>query len=295
MRTAGLLAVFSLVMAGFVPSFGFGEDELTDLAEGHWAAIAASDLAALVEDYAPEASFLAWGIEDRGALGVREAAAFWDSFAEGFGGYQLEKIHVLPQVNTVVSRLSFSQAAGALEAISALKFDEAGKIVAEDFVVLGAGFFPDGTVEDGEYPNRISDKSTGMELHFLVGPVLLYVGLEAPGTGWLAVGFDAQLGMAGANIVIAAVSGGELVIEDHYGSSRTSHRKDEINHVLFAAGREDPAGAKVEFAIPLESGDPQDRPLAKGGTYRVILAYQKSSDSFRTRHTRRATLELVLE
>lgn len=90
---------------------------------------------------------------------------------------------------------------------------------------------------------------------------MLLVGLSSSGQGWLAVGFDPVRRMQGANVVIAAVSEEWLAIEDHYGASPISHRQDLQDHVLLAAGTESEAGTQLEFIIPLDSGDPQDRPL----------------------------------
>ena len=123
----------------------------------------------------------------------------------------------------------------------------------------------------------------------------LYVGLVSPGTGWAAVGFSLTHGMKGADIIIGAVTEEGLVIEDHYGSSPTSHRQDESSRITRAEGKEVEGKTTIEFAIPLASPDPNDVALTPGSEITVILAYQASSDSLTARHTKRSALTITLD
>ena len=152
----------------------------------------------------------------------------------------------------------------------------------------------DGAIEPLEYASTMEDPETRMSVHWQHDGTILYVGLVAPGTGWLSIGFEPERMMQGANIIIAAIDGGELVIEDHYGNAPTSHRADDIDHVLQAAGREIDGRSVLEFAIPLDSGDDQDKPLAPGTEITIILAYHLDNDRLTSRHTARSTASLVL-
>jgi len=163
-----------------------------------------------------------------------------------------------------------------------------------DFVDIRWAPYLDGTIEDGEYASETIDAATAMSVFWQHDGILLYVGLEAPGTGWLSIGFGPERRMQGANILIAAIADGTLTIEDHYGHTQTSHRTDEVDHVIQAAGSEADGRSIVEFAIPLDSGDGEDAALAPGDEVAIILAYHGSNDSLIARHTKRSTSSIVL-
>lgn len=103
------------------------------------------------------------------------------------------------------------------------------------------------------------------------------VEVEAPTTGWVAVGFDPERGMQGANFVIGYVAGGEATVEDHYGNGMTSHSSDESlggrRDVTEVTGTESDGSTTIGFRLPLDSGDEYDKPLESGGEYTVLLAY----------------------
>ena len=147
----------------------------------------------------------------------------------------------------------------------------------------------DGIVNETEYTSWIVDSQTGMTVYSHVLDELLYIGLSAPGTGWLSIGFDPEVRMRGANIIIAAIEEGGLTIEDHYGNSPTSHRRDAADHIIQAAGAETADMSIVEFVIPLDSGDDEDKALIAGSEVTILLAYHRTDDRLTVRHTQRST------
>jgi len=153
----------------------------------------------------------------------------------------------------------------------------------------------DGSIGESEYRNEMLDSETGMTVAWQNDAETLYVGLIAPGTGWLSIGFGPERMMEGANIIIAAVSDGELTIEDHYGNAPTSHRVDSVDHIIQAAGMESDGQTMLEFAIPLASGDDQDNDLVVGELVTIILGYHASNDSLTARHSGRSTASLQLD
>jgi len=86
-----------------------------------------------------------------------------------------------------------------------------------------------------------------------------------------------------------------LTIEDHYGHTQTSHRRDDVDHVVQAAGSESDGRSTVEFAIPLDSEDDQDKALEPGTEVVIILAYHRSNDGLTARHSERSTTTIRLE
>jgi hypothetical protein len=117
----------------------------------------------------------------------------------------------------------------------------------------------------------------------------LAVELTGPTTGWVAVGFDPSMMMLDANIIIGYVSGGETFIRDDWGWQTTSHRADTLlggtHDVIIDGGQESEGSTQIRFTIPLDSGDPYDKPLVPGNTYPILMARgPDGADDFTTYH-----------
>jgi len=153
----------------------------------------------------------------------------------------------------------------------------------------------DGVLAPGDYRNVLVDPATGLEVSWQNDGETIYVGLSAEVAGYVAIGFAPERRMEGANILIAAVSDGELLIEDHFGTSQTGHSKDVASNVIQAAGTEEDGRTTVEFAYPLDTGAEDDKPLLPGSDVVIILAVHSSSDSLATRHTSRSTTTITLD
>ncbi len=153
----------------------------------------------------------------------------------------------------------------------------------------------DGVLEPGEYRHALTDSATGISVSWQNDASVLYVGLVSPGTGWLGIGFDPISRMQGANFILAAVIDGVLSIDDQFGAAQTVHRADAQSNLIQAAGREGGGSTVVEFAIPLASGDAEDKALAPGQTVTVLLAYNAEEDSFSARHTARSAIMVTLD
>ncbi|MBN1434754.1 hypothetical protein JW921_08345 [Candidatus Fermentibacterales bacterium] len=124
-----------------------------------------------------------------------------------------------------------------------------------------------------------------------VGDSVLSVRLSAPTTGWVAVGFDPTAMMKDADLVIGYVTPeGELFLRDDFGTSVTGHSPDTglggTSDFFGADGSEREGITSISFLIPMDSGDPYDRPLSAGATHTVLLAYgREGADDFTSHHS----------
>ncbi len=153
----------------------------------------------------------------------------------------------------------------------------------------------DGTLAAGEYRHTMTDPETGIRVDWQNDLTTLYVALVSPGTGWVGIGFDPTSRMQGANYILGAVADGILSITDEFGVSGTLHRTDARSNIIQAAGREADGSTLVEFALPLASGDSEDKTLTPGQTVTILLALSSSQDSFTARHTARSTSTITLD
>jgi hypothetical protein len=125
----------------------------------------------------------------------------------------------------------------------------------------------------------------------------LHITVKAPTTGWVAVGFDPSVGMMDANLILAYVAGGSVVARDDFGTAVNSHDADinlgGADNVTNPTGTEEAGSTEVAFTIPLDSGDPYDKKLVVGQTYKVLLAYgPDGADDFAIKHAVRTAANI---
>ena len=167
----------------------------------------------------------------------------------------------------------------------------------EEAPAQAAGYSIDGVIGEDEY--RHSTEVAGVAVHWTNTATFLRVGLVAPGTGYVAIGFDPVRRMEGANFILGYVQDGKGYFRDDFGTESTAHMavidRGGVDNIVSSAGAEWTDQTILEFVIPLDSGDEMDKPLTPGGTYTVLLAYHDLQDGFSVRHSRRGTGQIQLD
>jgi cytochrome c oxidase subunit II len=127
---------------------------------------------------------------------------------------------------------------------------------------------------------------------------MLNIILSGETGGWLAVGFNPQEGMKGANFILGAVVDGQVLLTDHFGTEYTKHEEDRSMggkaDVINVHGKEENGITEIGFSIPLDSGDAMDGKIVPDGETIILLATNATKDSFRVRHTYRGMYEVNL-
>ncbi|MCF6247591.1 MAG: DOMON domain-containing protein [Desulfobacula sp.] len=157
-------------------------------------------------------------------------------------------------------------------------------------------FFLPLSVSAMDYQHTLQAK--GLSFSWSLDGDKIHVSLTAETTGWVAIGFDPEKAMQGANIIIGAVKKGKFKIEDHYGDRKRGHSNDEklggTNDVLNPAGIEEDGVTTISFSFPLKSDDKYDKPIQTDGIMKIMLAHGAGKDSFRNRHPYRTIYEVNL-
>ena len=163
----------------------------------------------------------------------------------------------------------------------------------------GPAWVADGVIGEGEYAH--TTEAAGVTFHWTNDAEYLYAALSAETTGWVAVGFDPENRMQGANYIYGYVTNGAAFVEDMFGTSPAgpgSHPADEDlgggNDVVEYAGSEQGGVTVIEFKVPLDSGDEYDKPMVPGQTYRINLA-MGAADDLNSYHAGRGTSEITLD
>ena len=157
----------------------------------------------------------------------------------------------------------------------------------------------DGVIDTGEYSHEFTHPVTGVTIHWYNDAEEIYIGLESPGTGWVAIGFDPVAFMRGANFIFCYVDDGEAFVSDQYGSGSFSHLPDTgsggTEDITEYAGVETGEGTVFEFKMLLDTGDEYDNPLSPGGTHPVLNSVQMTADSLTAKHTRKGSFTITLD
>lgn len=156
------------------------------------------------------------------------------------------------------------------------------------FLALPAGVFA------MDYQHKLEVKN--MQFAWTIEGDQIHVQLSAKTTGWVAIGFDPESAMKGADIIIGAVKDDKAKIEDHYGNKKRGHASDKklggTNDVLDPSGFEKDGVTTIAFTLPLKTEDKYDKEIRTQGMYRIMLAYGAGRDSFKTRHPYRTVYDI---
>jgi hypothetical protein len=145
--------------------------------------------------------------------------------------------------------------------------------------------FPQSLAADGFNEIR---PANGMVVRWRVEGQRLRLLLDAPTRGWVGIGFKPDFKMQGANFIIGYVRGSQTFLDDHVGTHKDKHNADTklkgSRNVELLGGNEADGRTRLEFTIPLDSGDPKDKPLAPGERLPLLLCYGPQ-DNFTKVHT----------
>lgn len=147
-----------------------------------------------------------------------------------------------------------------------------------------------------DYQHKLELKD--MQFSWSIDGDQIMVELSAKTTGWVAIGFDPEKAMQGADVIIGAVKNGKVRIEDHYGDRKRGHSPDKKlggeSNVINPGGSETDGVTTISFTLKLDSGDKYDKPVQASGMSKIMFAYGAGKDSFKTRHPYRTIYEIDL-
>lgn len=161
------------------------------------------------------------------------------------------------------------------------------RLAAEHLLFLG-GNAPsgapqlDGQIDPQEWAYHYRDEKVRMDIYWKIVGDTIYMALQSPAHGWVAISL-APSGpqMLGGDVIIAYMKDGQVYVSDDYADTPTSHRPDvELggsNDILAAAGSESEQGTIIELERKLSTLDRYDRPIVPTDMP-VQLAYSNGKD-----------------
>jgi hypothetical protein len=149
----------------------------------------------------------------------------------------------------------------------------------------------DGRASEGEYPTRFVNSQTGIAVSWVSDGEKLYVALESPAKGWVAIGFGSHK-VRGTSMFIGYHDQQGGRVDEHEGTWVSTHRPIDRPRLIDFKTAQGPKGTAMEFVIPLELSNGQV--IAPGQPMPFVLAYHAKKVSFKGRPTKKATATLLL-
>jgi hypothetical protein len=147
---------------------------------------------------------------------------------------------------------------------------------------------------DYDHIIRLSDIS----FEWRLDAEFIHIRLAARASGWIAIGFNTDGWMQGADLIIGYVKNGKAEVQDHFGIRGVQHIADKRNggrdDITQAGGKEAGGLTTIWFTIPLDSGDENDHRIDTEGMTSVLLAFGPGRDDFTSRHRYRNVLQVHL-
>ncbi len=171
-------------------------------------------------------------------------------------------------------------------------------------LIAGIGVLPgaelDGVIRSGEYETEYSFQDEAVKIYLKVEASLISIGIEAPTTGWVGIGFDPVSVMDQADMVIAWVdAGGKAHALDCFSTGLFGpHPPDTelggTNDLIAFGGKEEGGKTVVEFQRPLKASDSVDKPIDPTKPLKIIWAYSET-DRFDDMHSAAGSAEIDLK
>ncbi len=139
-------------------------------------------------------------------------------------------------------------------------------------------------------------EAAGMKLTLVVAGDRVEATVEAPVTGWVAVGFNPSSRMKDADYKIGYVKDGAAFARDDYGNGLVSHAEDTrlggTSDLISFSGTESDGRTVMTFVFPVNSGDSKDSVLGPG-RHKVLLA-ASNADNFTGIHRMRGSVDITI-
>jgi len=155
----------------------------------------------------------------------------------------------------------------------------------------------DGVATIDEYAYVYQDEAIGMTLRWEAVDDVMYMCMEAPGTGWLAVSFVPMDGAIYADTIIGYVNGDDQITylsdqaapnDSHFSHLDDTELGGEVSFIS-VSGREEEGRTIIEFSRLLDTGEDTDVALMDADLT-TMLAFHPEADDHISYHSQWRTV-----
>ncbi len=121
-----------------------------------------------------------------------------------------------------------------------------------------------------------------MNIHWHFENDRVHFKINAPTSGWIAIGFNPNKGIKGSYLLMARVKNGKAEVVEHYtlspGNYKSLESLGEKDLVENVKGEELKNFSEVEFSLPINSKTKYRYKLNPGMDYNLIMAFSRDDD-----------------
>ncbi|HII07853.1 MAG TPA: hypothetical protein HA349_11235 [Methanotrichaceae archaeon] len=141
----------------------------------------------------------------------------------------------------------------------------------------------DGVVSDGEYAQKMILSGGIFEVHWKNDAEMLYMAIKGETDGWVAIGFEPEVWMKDADMIVGWVDDGEVSALDAYSTGNYGpHPPDTdlggTDNLLEIGGSEKDGFTVIEFKRKMDTGDKFDKAFESGQTVSMIWGVSEFDD-----------------
>ncbi|MEP2670879.1 MAG: DOMON domain-containing protein [Cyclobacteriaceae bacterium] len=137
----------------------------------------------------------------------------------------------------------------------------------------------------------------GMVFEWKIEGTKLRCKMQAPTTGWVAIGFNTHANLPGTNLIMGAVEQEFYRIDDRYivapGNHKSMIQMGVEDQITLKNGSEQQGKTVLEFVIPLQSKDNYHIQLYEGSEYYLLMAFS-ADDDFNHHSMMRTSIKIKL-
>lgn len=161
--------------------------------------------------------------------------------------------------------------------------DDGGHSGAATVQTVTVTWAPDGVVSDGEYAQNMVLSGGVFEVSLKNDAENLYMAIKGETEGWVAIGFEPEIWMKDADMIIGWVDGGEVSAIDAYSTGNYGpHPPDTdlggTDDILEFGGSEVDGFTVIEFKRKMNTGDEFDKAFGSGQTVSMIWGVNEFDD-----------------
>jgi hypothetical protein len=143
------------------------------------------------------------------------------------------------------------------------------------FQTVTADWVPDGIISEGEYAQKIVFSEGIFEVHWKNDAENLYMAMKGETEGWVAAGFEPEVLMKDADMIMGWVDDGKASAMDAYSTGNYGpHLPDAYlggtDDILEFGGSEKDGFTVIEFSRKMDTSDEFDKAFESGQTDSMI-------------------------
>ncbi len=137
----------------------------------------------------------------------------------------------------------------------------------------------------------------GMSVSWTFKNDRIFIAMDAPTDGWLAIGFNTSSGITGTYLLMGHIINEKVEVVEHYTTSPGNYNPitkfEATSQVKDMQGKQNGQHTTIAFSLPVHAISKYQRDLKEGLEYIMLIAYSQEDD-FQHHSIMRTSTEIKL-